>query len=332
LIATSMEVSPKKTLEPVHEPTGNGSKRKLVLAATDTIANSQDVHVPRTKYGHGMFGKYCSPVKTLTKDIEPPTASTAGKADRIIQVIGVPVPIEELLQHPTPGRCQDCNRSPCIVFDRNALQEVNLAVLAWNTKVNEGLVVGSRFFFSIKVGTVFSRLLGLKNKFSQPDCVQYWKSEHFPPTYLPEDYHDVSTRVTNREVQGQIEYEYRHDKSDDSDSEREDEGWEGTIPPVPKNVSANACYWCKLEPCIVKNEQTLEKERKVVEELIVLEKQGKRMHYLNYSHAVYGMYNFALGHNGERVLLPICVQYHVSDCYTNMGETRVKFRGYKHRV
>jgi len=43
-------------------------------------------------------------------------------------------------------------------------------------------------------------------------------------------------------------------------------------------------------------------------------------------HALYRMHARALGHRGERVLLPVCVQAHVDKHFSTKDEERVGFR------
>ena len=95
---------------------------------------------------------------------------------------------------------------------------------------------------------------------------------------------------------------------------------------TPVKVSADACKWCKWDPCILEDDETNEEARVTVDNLMMQEQQGIKLEFRNYRCALCRMYARRLGCKGKRVILPVCVQCFVDKHFSEKDEERTGFK------
>jgi len=95
---------------------------------------------------------------------------------------------------------------------------------------------------------------------------------------------------------------------------------------TPKKISANACNWCKWDPCILEDDEVNEEGRVIIDNLNAQAQAGIDLHLNNYRFALYKMYARFLGYKGDRYFLPICVQGYVDKHFVEKGEKRTGFK------
>jgi len=93
-----------------------------------------------------------------------------------------------------------------------------------------------------------------------------------------------------------------------------------------KKISANACKWCKLDPCILEDDEVNEEGRVIIDNLNAQAQAGIDLHLNNYRFALYQMYARCLGYKGDRYLLPICVQGYVDKHFVEEGKKHTGFK------
>ena len=89
---------------------------------------------------------------------------------------------------------------------------------------------------------------------------------------------------------------------------------------TPQKISADACKWCQLEPCIVDDEET--EGKMIVDNLNAQE--GSEMN--NFRFALCRMCARQLGCVGERHILPRCVCLFIEANFVEAGEKRTGFK------
>ena len=90
----------------------------------------------------------------------------------------------------------------------------------------------------------------------------------------------------------------------------------------PQKISADACKWCQLEPCIIDDDESREEGKMIVDNLN--SQQGTVMK--NFRFALYRMHARQLGYVGERCILPRCVYLYVEKHFVEPGEKRAGFK------
>jgi len=91
---------------------------------------------------------------------------------------------------------------------------------------------------------------------------------------------------------------------------------------TPVKISADACKWCQLEPCIIDDEESRAEGKMIVDNLNAQE--GSEMN--NFTFALYRMYARQLGYVGERYILPRCVYLFIENNFVVPGEKRTGFK------
>jgi len=86
----------------------------------------------------------------------------------------------------------------------------------------------------------------------------------------------------------------------------------------PKKISANACKWCQLEPCVIDDEDSREEGKELVDRLkLEPDIAVKRIRY-----KIYRMHARQLGYVGVRHILPRCMCLFVDKHFVDPDEKR----------
>ena len=91
---------------------------------------------------------------------------------------------------------------------------------------------------------------------------------------------------------------------------------------TPKKMSADACKWCQLDPCIIDDDESREEGRMIVNNLNAQE--GSEMN--NFRFALYRTHARQLGYVGERHILPRCVYLFIEKHFVEPGEKSTGFK------
>jgi len=91
---------------------------------------------------------------------------------------------------------------------------------------------------------------------------------------------------------------------------------------TPKKLSANACKWCELDPCVIDDKEIREGGRTIVKNL----KANGETALKRFVFPICRMHARQLGCIGKRHILPCCVCLFVENNFVSPGEKRTDYK------